>query len=91
MAIWFPNIFIVPTRTCIDMSTKSITITEDAYLRLASRKKGDESFSEVINRLTGKGSILRFAGMFSREEGERLEKAIAEGRKRTRLRRVERF
>jgi len=31
---------------------KTITITEEAYKMLTSEKKGDESFSEVIKRLT---------------------------------------
>ena len=35
------------------MATKSLTITEDAYERLKSHKRDDESFSEVIERLAG--------------------------------------
>ena len=35
------------------MATKSLTITEDAYERLRSHKRDDESFSDVIGRLTG--------------------------------------
>ncbi len=34
------------------MAVKTIRITEDAYRRLKSRKLGDESFSDVILRLT---------------------------------------
>jgi predicted CopG family antitoxin len=33
---------------CLLMSTKTITITEDAYNRLKSRKSENQSFSEVI-------------------------------------------
>ena len=33
------------------MASKTITITEDAYDRLAAHKRGDESFSDVIRRL----------------------------------------
>lgn len=34
------------------MATKSITITEAAYERLKAHKRDDESFSDVVNRLT---------------------------------------
>ena len=35
------------------MGTKSLTITEDAYERLAAQKRDDESFTDTILRLTG--------------------------------------
>lgn len=48
------------------MAVKTITITEDAYSKLASNKKEGESFSELINRsFAKKGSweaISRFVG-----------------------------
>ncbi len=62
------------------MSTKTISITEEAYDRLDSRKKERESFSEVIKRLTGKRSLTEFAGIFSKEEAAELEKNIRKGR-----------
>lgn len=34
------------------MATKSLTITESSYDRLKSLKRADESFSELIERLT---------------------------------------
>lgn len=34
------------------MVTKTLTITEDAYERLKAHKRGDESFSDVVNRLS---------------------------------------
>ncbi len=68
------------------MSTKTISITDEAYSRLASRKKGNESFSEVINRITGKGSILRFAGILNKKQADLLRADIEEGRKLSRER-----
>jgi predicted CopG family antitoxin len=35
------------------MATKTITITEDAYERLRAMKREDESFTELLLRLTG--------------------------------------
>jgi predicted CopG family antitoxin len=72
------------------MATKTLTITEEAYKRLAMRKKENESFSDVINRLAGKGSILEFAGMFSEKEAKAIEKSIKESRRRSR-KRMKRF
>lgn len=34
------------------MTTKILTITEDAYERLKSHKRKDESFSDVVTRFT---------------------------------------
>ena len=65
------------------MSTKTITVKEESYNRLAMRKKPNESFSDVIDRLTGKGSILEFAGLLSKKEGLALEKNIRDARKKS--------
>ena len=35
------------------MATKTITITEEAYDRLKEHKREDESFTEMILRITG--------------------------------------
>lgn len=47
------------------MATKNISITEAAYRRLASMKREHESFSLVINRLTGTHTLLELAGSLS--------------------------
>ncbi|MFA5943332.1 MAG: antitoxin VapB family protein [Candidatus Thermoplasmatota archaeon] len=44
------------------MGTKTLSISDDAYQRLRDLKRGNESFSQVIQRLTGRQDLLRFAG-----------------------------
>ena len=64
------------------MATKTISITEEAYMRLARlREREKESFSEVINRVTGKVKLRDFYGILSKEAGEKLERVIKESRK----------
>jgi predicted CopG family antitoxin len=61
-------------------------ITEDAYERLAMLKEGTESFSDVINKITGKVSLFSIAGLLTEKEADKLEKNINELRKRSRHR-----
>lgn len=68
------------------MATKSITITEDAYSRLAMLKQENESFSDVINRIVPRRSLLELAGILTDKEGEDLKKIIAKSRKRMKRR-----
>ncbi|MFC7131939.1 MULTISPECIES: antitoxin VapB family protein [Salinibaculum] len=44
------------------MPSKNITITEDAYDRLTALKREDESFSELVVRLTEGTDPMDFAG-----------------------------
>lgn len=65
------------------MATKTITITEEAYKRLVQSKKGEESFSKVIVRVTGNAHLIRpLFGFLTHEEADHLEKRILENRKR---------
>lgn len=55
------------------MATKTLTITEDAYIMLKNKKMKDESFSEEITRLLSnkrKKSLMDFFGILTEEEGE---------------------
>jgi len=57
------------------MAVKTITVTKDAYEKLASSKKEGESFSELINRsFTKKGDISKFIGAWSDMSDETAEK-----------------
>ena len=62
------------------MPTRTISITEEAYQRLKIQKEPNESFTDVINRVTGKKDIMQFAGILSNEEGDELERIIKERR-----------
>ena len=66
------------------MSTKTITITEEAYQALASRKETRESFSDVIRRTFKKTALLDLAGILSHSEADELRRNVAERRKHSR-------
>jgi len=62
------------------MATKTISITEEAYERLKTRKNENDSFSEVIYKITGKRSLLEIAGSLSKEEASKVEEEIKKAR-----------
>ena len=66
------------------MTTKCITITSEAYERLASLKEKKESFSDVINKITNKRSLFELIGLLSDTTADELEKNIKEINKRMR-------
>ena len=47
------------------MATKNITVTEDAYERLKTLKRDDESFSDTIRRLTESADVMEYSGVCS--------------------------
>lgn len=63
------------------MGSKNISISEEAYQRLASLKKPNESFTQVINRLTQKRSILELAGTLTEQEAADITENINNLRK----------
>jgi len=66
------------------MGTKTITITNEAYEKLVINKETNESFSDVINKITGKHSIFDLIGILSKAKADELEKCVLENRKKMR-------
>jgi len=65
------------------LGTRNISISEEAYSRLAARKKPHESFTDVINRLTERKSILDLAGTLSASESKELTRHVSDLRKKS--------
>lgn len=50
------------------MASKNLAVKDDVYKKLLEAKKGDESFSDVIDRLLrGKSDLMSFAGILARD------------------------
>ena len=73
------------------MATKNISITEEAYKRLANLRKGNESFSEIIVGITKKSDWKDFVGILSKEAADELENNINKSRERRNKERMERI
>ena len=69
-----------------EMGSKNISISDEAYLRLSELKLKNESFTELIYRLTNKTNVLDLKGIIKEDEGKSLEKNIRDSRKLTRER-----
>jgi predicted CopG family antitoxin len=63
------------------MGSKNISISDEAYLRLAELKSKNESFTELIYRLTNKTNVLDLKGTVKEDEVKSLEKIIKSSRK----------
>ena len=68
------------------MATKTISITEEAYERLRMKKEKNESFTDVINRITGKRDIMEFVGILTDQEAEKMKEHIQKRRQASRER-----
>jgi len=64
------------------MGTKTVSLSDDAYERLKRLKKENESFSDVVRRVTGKIKLRDFHGVLKEEAAEELEEIITEGRRK---------
>jgi len=61
------------------MSTKNISITEEAYNQLAKLKKEKESFSQVILRVANP-DISKYFGMLSEKQAKYAKSKITKRR-----------
>lgn len=62
--------------------TKTIGLADDAYERLLAVKGENESFSDVVRRLTGAQALRALAGTMSPDVGRHYKAAIKRGRAR---------
>lgn len=70
--------------------SKTIRLSEEAYEHLVTQKQNDETFSDVILRLTAECSLLGLAGILDEKEADALREAVDERRTR-RSEELERF
>jgi len=68
------------------MGSRNISISDEAYHKLRDLKMKNESFTDVINRLTKKTSILELKGLLSISEADSILNSIEESRKLSRKR-----
>jgi predicted CopG family antitoxin len=65
------------------MGTKNIAISDEAYQMLKALKKSGESFTDVIERMTRRSSVLELAGVPSKREIAAVERRVKEVRNRS--------
>jgi predicted CopG family antitoxin len=66
------------------MASKTVNLSEQAYARLQAIKREGESFSDVINRLTGKYAVLDLIGVLTEEQAKEAHERLASFRARMR-------
>jgi predicted CopG family antitoxin len=64
------------------MGTKTISLADDAYEKLKRHKREDESFSDVVRRLTGGVELSEYYGRLDEETVTQIEQAIDTRRER---------
>lgn len=57
------------------MPVRTLTVTEDAYARLAAQKRANESFTDVLLRLTARRSLEDLAAALAPREVNGLAEA----------------
>ena len=69
------------------MSSRTIAISDEVYGRLKALKKPDESFSALLDRLSGRPSLMQLVGALTREQVSVVRQTVVAGRARSRARR----
>lgn len=62
------------------MPVRTLTVTEQAYERLARLKRPGESFTDVILRLTGRSSLRGLPDLVTAAEARALAEAVLAAR-----------
>jgi predicted CopG family antitoxin len=70
--------------TCVYMPSRTVNLSEEAYQRLAALKVGGESFSDVVNRLTGKHAVLQLRGVLSDAQARAFREVVRDSDRRYR-------
>lgn len=65
------------------MSTKTITITDEAYNHLKSAKDEGESFTDAILRITNKDPLSKLVGLLTKKEADEMKAHIKASRTAT--------
>jgi predicted CopG family antitoxin len=68
------------------MGRRNISISDEAYSKLAAMRGPKESFTDVISRLARKRSVLDLAGLLTPKEGAELRANIRGARTKSRKR-----
>lgn len=68
------------------MGTRLVRLTDRAYARLDRRRRGSESFTDVVSRLTAGEALMELVGCLDDTEGDALEAALDSARADRRLR-----
>jgi len=64
--------------------TKVISISERVYTKLDAERWEEESFDDVITRLTEKKSLMNLVGFLKKEDAEEMRTVIKEMREKSR-------
>lgn len=67
------------TLTVFMSTSKTISLSEGAYEKLKDRKRADETFSDVVDRLAGERSLLEIVGIG--EPGDGFDEGVSEARR----------
>jgi predicted CopG family antitoxin len=65
------------------MATKNISLDEDAYNRLDELKEDEESFSDVVKKITERKSLREISGIISEDEAEKMRKYVEKSREKS--------